>query len=346
MVSFFIMYTSHKDTLNFFSKLSLRRAKNILLVYFSYQLTRLLRKQIIWSLPFAVEIEPTTSCNLRCPECPSGLRKFSRPTGMLEERNFEKFINQIYKDISYLTFYLQGEPYLNPKFLDMVKYANEKKIYTTTSTNAHYLKPENAKKTIEAGLDRILISIDGVTQDTYQKYRIGGKLEKVWEGLQNLSQAKKEVKSATPHIIVQMIVNNYNEHQIDEMQELATSYGADEVRFKTMQIYDYKDGSEFIPENEKYARYHKKGDQYKINNSFPDECWRLWHSSVITWDGKVIPCCFDKDADHQFGELKDNSFKEIWKSKPYRDFRDQILSDRQQIEICKNCSEGTKIWEN
>ena len=83
----------------------------------------------------------------------------------------------------YLIFYFQGEPYLNPDFLDMVKYASGKKIYTATSTNAHYLNDANARRTIESGLDRLIISIDGTTQETYQQYRVGGHLNKVLEGL-------------------------------------------------------------------------------------------------------------------------------------------------------------------
>ena len=100
-------------------------------------------------MPISIAIEPTTSCNLRCPECPSGKREFTRPTGMLEGNFFQRIIDELYKDIFYLTFYFQGEPYLNPKFLDMVSYASEKKIYTSTSTNAHFLDEANAKKTVE-----------------------------------------------------------------------------------------------------------------------------------------------------------------------------------------------------
>src|SRR5690606_11675796 len=95
---------------------------------------------------------------------------------------FKNVINQLAKKSTYLTFYFQGEPYLNPNFLDMATYAASKGIYTSTSTNAHYLKDEVAKKTVESGLERIIISIDGTTQDVYQQYRVGGQLEKVLEG--------------------------------------------------------------------------------------------------------------------------------------------------------------------
>src|SRR4051812_9449208 len=172
------MYFNLNDTLNLVSKFTFRRLWNAAKVMGSYQLTRFTKKSIQWGYPISVSFEPTTSCNLRCPECPSGLRAFSRPTGMLKKDFFSDTIDQISKELLYLVFYFQGEPYLNPQFLDMVRYASSKKIYTATSTNAHYLNDANAKRTVESGLDRLIISIDGTTQETYQQYRIGGNLNK------------------------------------------------------------------------------------------------------------------------------------------------------------------------
>src|SRR5439155_7274651 len=120
------------------------------------------------------------------------------------------------KELLYLVFYFQGEPYLNPDFLDMVKYASSKKIYTATSTNAHYLNDETAKRTIESGLDRLIISIDGTTQEVYQQYRVGGRLNKVLEGTKNIVKWKKELRSKTPFIIFQFLVVKPNEHQIED----------------------------------------------------------------------------------------------------------------------------------
>src|SRR5258705_13976288 len=167
------------DTVNLLSKLSIRRAWNGVIVLSSYYISKWTKTPVQWGYPVSISFEPTTSCNLRCPECPSGLRAFSRPTGMLKKDFFSETIDQLSKDLLYLVFYFQGEPYLNPDFLEMVKYASSKKIYTATSTNAHYLNDANAKKTIESGLDRLIISIDGTTQDVYQQYRIGGRLDKV-----------------------------------------------------------------------------------------------------------------------------------------------------------------------
>lgn len=334
------------DTLNLLSKLTVRRSWNAIKVLSSFYISKWTRKPVQWGFPISISFEPTTSCNLRCPECPSGLRAFTRPTGMLKNDFFTQTIDQLSKDLLYLIFYFQGEPYLNPSFLDMVKYASSRGIYTATSTNAHYLTDQNAKKTVESGLDRLIISIDGTTQDVYQQYRIGGKLEKVLEGAKNIVRWKKELKSKTPFIFFQFLVVKPNEHQIDEIRKIATEIGVDEVRFKTAQVYDYEnDPNQLIPANQKYSRY-KKNDagEYQVKNNLPNHCWRLWHATVITWDGLVVPCCFDKDAQHNLGDLKGKPFREIWHNKEYKGFRQQILKSRKNIDICANCSEGTTVW--
>ncbi|MBP6155256.1 MAG: SPASM domain-containing protein [Chitinophagales bacterium] len=316
----------------------------MMLVYISFYLTKYFKIPIQWGKPFSVSFEPTTSCNLRCPECPSGLRSFSRPIGMLEPSFFRKTIDELSKHLFYLTFYFQGEPYLNKNFLEMVTYAKKKKIYTSTSTNAHYFTDEVAKKTIESGLDRLIISIDGTTQETYQQYRVGGQLSKVIEGAKLIVKWKKELQSTTPFVIFQFLVVKPNEHQIDDLKLLAKDIGVDEVILKTAQVYDYENGNELIPENEQYSRYRKNSDgTYSIKNSLENSCWKLWHSCVITWDGKVVPCCFDKDAQHQLGDLKSNTFNQIWNNDKYKNFRVKLVKGRKEIDICTNCSEGCEV---
>jgi radical SAM protein with 4Fe4S-binding SPASM domain len=333
------------DGLNFLSKLTFGRMLNAVKVVTSFYVSKVSGKPVQWGLPISVTIEPTTSCNLRCPECPSGKREFTRPTGMLQKDFFKKTIDELHRKVSYLIFYFQGEPYLNPKFLEMVEYASAKGIYTATSTNAHYLNDANAKKTVESGLDRLIISIDGSSQETYEQYRIGGELKKVLEGAENIIRWKKELRSKTPHVIFQFLVVKPNENQVENVKALAKKTGVDEVRFKTAQIYDFENGNPLIPTIEKYSRYKKDANgKYGIKNEMLNHCWRLWHSTVITWDGLVVPCCFDKDATHQMGDLKKVNFSELWKGKEYNNFRASVLRSRSEIEICKNCTEGTQVW--
>ena len=335
------------DSINLIKKFTPRRAFNAGKVWSSYQLSRLLNKPIQWGYPISISFEPTTSCNLRCPECPSGLREFTRPTGMLQKSFFEQTIDDVHQHLLYLIFYFQGEPYLNPDFLKMVNYASAKKIYTATSTNAHYLTNEKAKQTVESGLDRLIISIDGTTQEVYEQYRIGGQLNKVIEGAKNIVKWKKELNSKKPFVVFQFLVVKPNEHQLEDVKQLAKEVGVDDVWFKTAQVYDYQnDPNHLIPTLNKYSRYKKNEDgSYKPKNKLQNHCWKLWHANVITWDGLVVPCCFDKDATHQLGNLKTQSFKETWNNDNYKQFRKELMTSRKNIDICANCSEGLKVWE-
>ncbi len=334
-----------KDTINFISTLNLQKIMNAIKVYLSFQISNYSNNPIQWGKPFNISIEPTTECNLACPECPSGLKSFSRPTGKINVAFFDRFLNETAKNLIYLYFYFQGEPYLHPKFLEMVKKAKQKKIYTVTSTNAHFLTERKANETIESGLDRILVSVDGTTQEVYENYRKNGSLEKAKKGIENLVQAKKDMNSKTPYIILQFLVVKPNEHQIEEIKTLGKTLGVDKVALKTAQIYDFENGSELMPTIKKYSRYKKLSNgKFAIKNKMKNQCWKLWHSNVVTWDGQITPCCFDKDAQHKMGDLNTGNLDEIWQNKKYQQFRKQILTDRKSIDICKNCSEGLKVF--
>ncbi|MBS1650781.1 MAG: SPASM domain-containing protein [Bacteroidetes bacterium] len=326
-------------------KLSFFKIYNLIKLYLSFHYSKLLKKPFHFALPASISIEPTTSCNLRCPQCPSGLRTFTRPIGMLEQIFFTKTIHELQRHLVSLTFYFQGEPYLNANFLKMVKIASQAKIYTVTSTNAHFLTAQNCIDTINSQLDKIIISIDGTTQETYSKYRIGGTLDKLLEGTKELVKHKKALKSKTPFIVWQFVVFKHNQHQIDDVIKMGKEYGVDKVQIKTAQIYDFENGNSLIPDIDKYSRYKKNiSGKFEIKNKLLNQCWRMWQSCVITWDGNIVPCCFDKDAKYTLGNLNINSFKTIWFSDVYKKFRAQILKGRNQLDICKNCTEGTKVW--
>ena len=323
----------------------MRRVWNIFLLKLSYYLSRISKKGIVKGLPFSLSIEPTTACNLGCPECPSGLKQFTRPTGKLDAGFHERMLSQVRKTVFYINYYFQGEPFLHPQFLALIKAAKKNKIYTSTSTNAHFINEKTAKEIVESGLDRLIISIDGLTQETYENYRIHGTLSKVIEGSKQMLKAKKELNSKTPHLIFQFLAVKPNEHEIPQVFQLGKEMGIDEVRIKSAQLYDFKNGNPLMPENEKYSRYKLQLDgTYKLKYKTGNHCWRMWSSSVFTWDGKVVPCCFDKDAKHILGSLEKEDFTAIWKSKKYTSFRKAILTERNKIDICRNCSEGAKVW--
>ena len=335
-----------KEFLRFIQKtITAKRLTNALLVYIGFYFSRFFKSAKPWGMPISLSIEPTTACNLGCPECPSGLKQFSRDTGNLKAENFNRWLDQLSPTLSYLNFYFQGEPFIHNDILQFISKASQAGIYTSTSTNAHFITEKRAQEIVQSGLDRILISIDGTTQEVYEQYRVHGSLQKVLDGTKHLVEARKNLNSKTPHIIFQFLVVRPNEHQIDEAKQLANEYKVDEIRFKTAQVYDYENGNPLIPTIEKYSRYKRLSNgKFVVKSSLDNHCWRMWSGAVVTWDGKVVPCCFDKDATHEMGNLSKKDFKSIWKGKAYAMFRKQLLKGRKEIDICKNCSEGTKVW--
>jgi len=329
------------DAASFANKLSAKRVANAWRVWNGFRHSMSSKDSHHPGMPWSIAIEPTTSCNLRCPECPSGLRSFSRPTGMMSNDTLVKLLDEMHEYLLYMTLYFQGEPYLNPQFFQSVRLANEQKIYSATSTNGHFLTPQSVEETVTSGLNRLIISMDGTDQESYSKYRIGGNLDKVKEGIKNLIAARKKLKRNNPFIILQFILFEHNIHQQQEVRRLARELSVDKLEFKTAQVYDFEKGSPLIPQDETLSRYKRlENGHFSIKNKQLSKCWKMWHSCVMTWDGNIVPCCFDKDAKYTMGNINDSTFREIWNGRPYLDFRSRLLSNRREIDICMNCSEG------
>lgn len=334
-----------RDSFRILSALSVPRAWNLVLLQGSFLLSKWTKRSVHRGQPFALSMEPTTACNLGCPACPSGLKEFTRPTGKLNLENHIQWLQQVKRSTFYINYYFQGEPFLHPQFLELIREAKKHRIYTATSTNAHFIDAQKAEAIIASGLDRLIISIDGLTQETYSSYRVHGHLDKVIAAAKHLVAAKKKLNKPNPFLIFQFLVVKANEHEIDELHALAKEIGIDEIRFKTAQVYDYENGNPLIPDNERYSRYVKKSDgTYRVKYKGGNHCWRMWSSAVLTWDGKVVPCCFDKDAHHTLGTLENEPFRRIWNNDAYRKFRQQVLTNRNAIEICTNCTEGAEVW--
>jgi radical SAM protein with 4Fe4S-binding SPASM domain len=332
----FIMFY---DFLNKVSSLSIRKALNIVLVQLSYHLSLVLRKPLVWGKPFFVSLEPSAICNLACPQCPTGKGEVKRELNFLDNNTFTSVVDEIAGTTAILSLYHQGEPLLHKSFADMVKYATDRKIYTVTSTNGQFLTAEVCSSLVEAGLDRIIISLDGIDQKSYNKYRLGGDFEKVISGIRLLSMARQVNRK--PYIIIQFLVFKHNQDQVAEIRKLGRRLGADRVMVKSAQIEYPESINDWMPVQKKYRRYRRNrhGD-WIPGGKMKNHCRRLWHTTVITTDGLVVPCCFDKLAKYPFGTIGKETFSQIWRNRKYNDFRSKILGNRKTIGICTNCTEG------
>lgn len=294
-------------------------------------------------MPISYSIEPTNHCNLKCPECPSGLGTLTRPLGILKLDDFKNWIDQIKDTGFYVQLFFQGEPFINKQLPEMIKYAQSKNIYVSISTNGHFVNQKNVNDVLEYAPDKLIYSVDGLDEVSYQKYRVGGTFKQADEGLRLLINRKKQMKKKNPYVEFQFIVMKQNEHQINDVRKYCEDVGVDKLVFKTMQISTYENAVKFLPTNPKFRRYLVKDGKFSIKSKLKNHCFALWRTSVITWDGKVVPCCFDKDAKYTLGMLNNNKFIDIWKSSSYQKFRSSVLTDRKKISMCTNCTEGLKM---
>lgn len=309
----------------------------------SYQISRIKGNPIVWGLPMSYSIEPTNRCNLECPECPSGLGELTRPLGLLKLSDFKMWIDQIKDTSFYVQLYFQGEPFINKDLPSMLNYARSQNIYTSISTNGLLLNKDKINLILNDPPDKLIFSIDGLDEETYQNYRVGGTFKNVDNAFRSFMKEKKRRKQKKPFVEFQFIVMKQNEHQLEEVKRYAEDLGVNKVSLKTMQVTSYENAKYYLPSNKKYSRYIIENGSFRLKKKMGNRCFALWRTSVITWDGIVVPCCFDKDANHQLGSLKKNNFKEIWTNYSSNKFRKAVLTNRKSIPMCTNCTEGLKI---
>jgi len=314
------------------------KVNNALAAVYSFIAGTILGKTAVHGMPVAAGIELTNCCNLSCPQCNSGSGLMTRSRGYMSVDLFEKIIKELGPYLYNINLYFQGESMMHPQFFTILEKCSN--LHITLSTNGHFLSTENAEKIVRSDLSELIISLDGMDEETYSSYRLKGDFETVLSGIKNISEAKKRNASSLK-VIIQFLVNRNNEHQINAVRKFATEMNVS-LRLKSMQIINRDSYDSWLPSMGRYSRYRKAGSGYEIKSNFPDRCARLWLNPVITWDGAVLPCCFDKDADHVMGSMNENSFRDIWNGERYRLFRKNVITGRRAIAICRNCTSGLK----
>ena len=316
--------------------LSLRRIWNLFKILTGYTASVLTRQPYVFGGPFALSAEVSANCNLRCPHCIEGLKQTQRTQRMLSVETFRELSISHKQSVFYANLYFQGEPFLNPRLSQMVRIASELRFYTCIATNGHFLEKEKCREIIKGGLDRIVISLDGLDDQTYSFYRVGGNFDKVVEGIATLAATRRELRASNPLIVLQFLVNRQNENQIEELPHFAKKCGADMVQVKTMQVYGDSLSDDFLPLNPRYNRYAKSNARQKKQNNRWRSCFRLWSHVVYTSDGRLVPCCYDKVPDHSLANTKGEN---LWFSPQLNQFRQNVLTNRQGVAICSNCPE-------
>lgn len=322
-----------------------RKLENFLIIS-----TELKEKSIYCNgYPVWLTIDPTNICTLKCPFCPNGFGNIKRPKGMMSRENFEKIIDILGPYLLHIDMQNWGESLLHKDIYKMISYAKKFDIHITVSTNFQNFDERNAEDMINSKLDRLILSIDGASQQTYEKYRRGGSFLKAIDNIKILISNKIKLKSHLPIIIWQFLVFRHNEHEIEIAKRMGKELGVDDVGINSAFIAaDSEEYKDWIPLNSKYSRYDLAGKPKTVSGSESflkpireAVCNWLWQGITINWDGSVSPCCGVFLEEDDFGNIfSQDSFWQLWNNAHYRIAREFIRDRKTPLGNIKNTCVG------
>lgn len=301
----------------------------------------ILPRQILLKYPRNVSIEPINSCNLDCEFCSSPPELIGRPLQAMKLDEFKKIIDNVKRYTHHIWLFLAGEPFLNPHFPEMIKYATKNNLHATTSSNGNVIDKTLAEKIVVSGLDKLILSLDGTDQETYQAMRKGGNFQKVISGIKYINAEKVKQRKLKPEIEVQFIFSKINQHQRQEFEKLARSLGVNYC-IKSLGIptwiYDEKKCDEiaekFLPDFGK-KRY-DEGQNLKREPS----CSNAQRCFILS-NGTICICCYDIKGEYKMGNIFEDDFLKVWQSKRYINMR--RLMEKRKLPLCNKCGETSEL---
>ena len=296
-------------------------------IYSEYE--RRIKKVKVSSKPYLINSEPTSHCNCKCPFCPTG-KRYTRPGGFAQVELYEKTFKQIGLYTYLITIHGWGEPLMYKNLPEIIRLAHENRIFTVVTTNGNLLTTEMSREIILSKLDYLILSVDGISEESYQKYRIGGCFEVVLNNLKDLISLKKEMRSSTPFIEWQFIVFKHNEHEIHAAKKLAKELGIGNIVF--------------MPAYTEDVSFDSSDNKYHLPKSSPlskrSDCKHLWSTLAFHWNGNVVPCCYDYHGKIAYGNILKESFDQIWNNQKFQESRRIIKSGPEYYSkdlYCSSC---------
>ncbi len=294
------------------------------------------------SYPFALQIEPTTHCQLNCSLCPR-LRAISRNgPGHMEWYQYEKLLREVGPYLIVIALWQWGEPLLHPRIIDMVRLAHEYGVLTLISTNGQ-IDPEQfeLEALIRAGLDMLIISVDGATQSVYERFRTDGSVRNVRRFTEAIVRTKQGLRRQNPLINVRMVATSGNEMEVEQIRSFARETGADIFSIKSISLYyDPDPASPHLPEKVKYRSFQYQGVREAAEyRRMPNLCLKPWQWPTLRYDGTLCACECDHDMQHVLGNVfTAPSFREVWRGKKAQEIRRHFPSDgRADLDFCIRC---------
>lgn len=313
-------------------------------------------KLIHWLEPYPTyfEIEVTTRCNLRCIICERTY--WSEPNRDMIFEEFKSIVDQ-FPGLKWIGPTGIGESFLNKDFMKMLRYVKSKNVLVELYDNFYLIDKKTAKELVEMGIDKINVSLDAATKETYEKIRVGSNFERVTSNVRNLIQFKKEMNKSFPEIVFHYIINRLNIDEIPQYIELAHSLSGPEkttVLFTRM-LHRFKEVADLFVEvpEETVQAAEKKAKELGIkvawNTDVPsikppiNHC-TVWLMPFIFVTGHVIPCCNANEAGRRdfqkagaLGNVFEQSFRDIWYGEKYRNFRRMLKQGKTPL-ICNDCA--------
>lgn len=299
-----------------------------------------------WGFPTVLQVEPTSRCNLECKVCPvaAGL---DRPAGDMDLRMFRRIVDELGGYLLLMMFWDWGEPFLNPHSYEMIRYARSAGIKVVCSTNGHlFTNREHARRVVESGLDVLVFSVDGITQETYQRYRARGRLESALEGIRNVVEEKRRLGAATPLVNFRFIVMRHNEHEISQVEDFARSLGVDVMTLRKFHAVPdsrregLEDESDLMPGQGKFRLPAVPQDGAGPVRVDHNPCKNLWNCPTIHWDGTVCSCFMDFNEQRPLGSLAAQTFRQIWWGGAYAGLRRAFRERWKDLPRCGACASG------
>lgn len=311
-------------------KRRLKQQANMALKYASYEL----ELEHAPTFPDRVYVESTNICNLDCIMCPTGLHIDTRPKGFMEWDLYTAIIDEIAPFAHAVVLHSWGEPLLHKQIIEMIRYAKERDLWVETSTNATRLTEEVSRKILDAGLDRIYLSMDGLTKETYEKVRVKGKFEEVLGNIERFLELKHELGSPI-EADIQIVRLSETDAEVEDFVRRWKSSHADIINIKELDTWGGQIDEVSALDPEGKAQEKTLG----FVNGVRKPCPNLWYHCHIHWDGTLVSCSRDYDAVTPLGNVKNGGVLETWHGARMRMMRRWHAEGDFCAQQCVECTE-------
>ena len=313
-------------------KRRVRQKANMAVKYASYELE--LEKAP--TFPDRVYLESTNVCNLDCIMCPTGMHIDTRPKGYISWELYTAVVDEIAPFAEAVVLHSWGEPLLHPKIIEMIKYAKERDLWVETSTNAMLLDEEKSRALLEAGLDRVYLSMDGLTKETYEKVRVGGDFERVLGNIERFLDLKHELGSPI-EADIQIVRLAETDAEVEAFVERWKQTHATLINIKELDTW----GGQI---DEVSALAVETDAPVNDVNAERKPCPNLWYHAHIHWDGVLVSCSRDYDAITPLGNVKNGGVLKTWHGARMRMMRQWHATGNFCAHQCLDCTEWA--WWN